>query len=64
MAVIEIAELFFRSGKPKNPPCPPLKNGEETTRNCYKNPLLKKGDLGEVENLQVERIHGKRHKPP
>jgi hypothetical protein len=43
-----IAKSFFRSRRPYNPLCPPLKKGG-TTSNCWQSSPLKKGDLGGFE---------------
>jgi len=58
--IIPNAKNFSDSGIILIPPNPPLENGG-TTRNCWESPPLKKGDLGGFENLQGERIYGKRY---
>jgi len=40
---IAIAKSFFRSGKPYNPPCPPLKKGGNCKELLLKYPFEKGG---------------------
>jgi hypothetical protein len=54
------AKVFSDGGIIQIPPDPPLEKGG-TTKNCLESPPLKKGDLGGFENLQGERIYGKRY---
>jgi hypothetical protein len=54
-------KIFSDSGIIQIPPNPPLEKGG-TTRNCGESSPFLKGDLGEFENLQGERIYGKRYK--
>jgi hypothetical protein len=43
---IAIAKSSFRSGKPYNPPCPPLKRGENCKELLLKSPFKKGGVRG------------------
>jgi hypothetical protein len=44
--LIAIAKSFFRSGKPYNPPCPPLKKGGNYKELLVKSPFDKGGFRG------------------
>ncbi len=44
--IIAIAKSFFRSGKPCNPPCPPLKKGGNCKELLSKSPFEKGGFRG------------------